>query len=638
MVEQLRIGLTLLTIGTWCCLSPLVLLSQERERGRASRQVFRDRVAAHWSKDGNRFWYRVDVGQGKKEFLLVDAESGSRQPAFDHAAVAKAVGNEATAERLPIERIEFTSNKDVWLLHGTEQRWAWNRATQKEEPLDGLTAESASEIADNNNTRPARTGAETELSFENRLSSAVEIFWLDGEGGKRSYGKINAGQRHNQHTFGGHRWLIINEKGDSLGEVIANDVPRLITIDGKVLTESSRPRRRNRTGGGGARNASNVSPDGKWRAVLKDHNVFIHATESDEEIALSSDGQEGHAYTNLSWSPDSQTLAAWRSERGEQLEVHLVRSSPPGGGRAVLESRPYALPGDKFTQHELNLFTIQDRRQIKPNVDRFEHEWEQPRVRWLDATRLAWEQTDRGHQRFRINQVSLPDGKVSTIVDERTDTFIWTAHTENDALPRVSWLEKPEELIYVTEKSGWRHLQLIDVVNQKEKNWITSGKWIVRGIDRIDSEKRQVWFRASGMFDHDPYFVHYGRVNFDGTGLVWLTEGNGTHSIEYSPDGRFIIDTYSRVDMPPVNELRRVDDGHLVCKLEQASDQELRDTGWTPPEVFVAKGRDGQTDIWGIICRPKDFDPKKNYPLIEDIYAGPHGSFVPKSFSRAAAL
>ncbi len=230
-------------------------------------------------------------------------------------------------------------------------------------------------------------------------------------------------------------------------------------------------------------------------------------------------------------------------------------------------------------------------------------------------------------------QVDLPDGKVSNIIDERTDTFIWTAHTENNDLPKVSWKDDSSELIYVTEKSGWRHLQLIDVAAKSEKNWITSGNWVVRGIERIDYQQRQIWFRASGIYAHDPYLLHYGRVNFDGTGLIWLTEGDGTHSIEYSPDGRYLIDTYSRVDMPPVNELRRSEDGKLVCELERASDSELRASGWSPPEVFVAKGRDGQTDIWGIICRPKDFDPAKHYPIIEDIYAGPHGSFVPKSFS-----
>ncbi len=164
------------------------------------------------------------------------------------------------------------------------------------------------------------------------------------------------------------------------------------------------------------------------------------------------------------------------------------------------------------------------------------------------------------------------------------------------------------------------------------RNQITKGEWVVRGIDRIDEDARQIWFHACGKnADQDPYFVHYYRVNFDGSGLVALTEGNGKHSIQYSPDRRYLIDTYSRVDMAPVHELRRVSDGKLVCPLEKADISELTASGWTAPEVFVAKGRDGKTDIWGIICRPKDFDPSKKYPVIEYIYAGPQGSYVPKT-------
>ena len=107
---------------------------------------------------------------------------------------------------------------------------------------------------------------------------------------------------------------------------------------------------------------------------------------------------------------------------------------------------------------------------------------------------------------------------------------------------------------------------------------------------------------------------------------------------QFSPDRRYLIDTYSRVDMAPVHELRRASDGKLVCKLEEADISALKASGWRPPEVFVAKGRDGKTDIWGIICRPKDFDPSRKYPVIESIYAGPHGSFVPEGLQPRPAL
>jgi dipeptidyl aminopeptidase/acylaminoacyl peptidase len=163
---------------------------------------------------------------------------------------------------------------------------------------------------------------------------------------------------------------------------------------------------------------------------------------------------------------------------------------------------------------------------------------------------------------------------------------------------------------------------------------VTQGEWVLRGVDMLNESKRQIWFHAGGRNpDQDPYFLQYYRVNFDGSDLVALTEGKGNHTVEYSPDGAWLIDTYSTVDAAPTVELRRTSDGHLVCPLETADISALRAKDWVAPEVFVAKARDGKTDIWGIICRPKNFDPGKKYPVIESIYAGPQGAYTPKSFS-----
>jgi dipeptidyl aminopeptidase/acylaminoacyl peptidase len=300
-----------------------------------------------------------------------------------------------------------------------------------------------------------------------------------------------------------------------------------------------------------------------------------------------------------------------------------------------LQTRPYALPGDKFAQYELNVFEVASRKQTKPEVDRFEHEWLQPRLHWSKGgNRFAYQQTDRGHQRLRVIAIDVPTGAARNLIDERSRTFIWTAHTENLNLSLVHWLEQSEEIIYASESNGWRHLYLIDATAGKLKNAITTGPWVVRGVESINETNRQVWFRASGVFsDQDPYFIHFGRVNFDGSGLTWLTAANGNHNIQFSPDRKFIIDTWSRVDSPPSSELRRVSNGDLVGRLEEADITALQESGWRAPEVFTAKGRDGATDIWGIISRPRALDPNKKYPVIEDIYAGPQGSFVPKTFS-----
>ncbi len=144
----------------------------------------------------------------------------------------------------------------------------------------------------------------------------------------------------------------------------------------------------------------------------------------------------------------------------------------------------------------------------------------------------------------------------------------------------------------MSERDGWNHLYLFDAKTGAVKNQITKGEWVVRGVDRVDEEKRQVWFRAGGIRPgQDPYYVHFCRVNFDGTGLVVLTEGDGTHAVEFSPDRRFFIDTYSRVDLPPVTELRRAEDGAARLRAGDGRRQRARSaTGWQPPGAVRRQG------------------------------------------------
>jgi dipeptidyl aminopeptidase/acylaminoacyl peptidase len=384
---------------------------------------------------------------------------------------------------------------------------------------------------------------------------------------------------------------------------------------------------------GERRGPRDKSPDGKWTAFIRDNNVYIRSGDDEKEVALSQDGGDKLSYGMLEWSPDSKALVAFRIEPGEQKEVFLIESSPRGGGRAALHKRAYDLPGDRFTSFEPHLFDVENQKEINCDVEKIDFGY--PRLHWRGGgSAFAYEKFDRGHQRFRLIEVDARTGASRNLIDEKSETFIWSAHTEAVGVRHVTWLDKTDGIIFASERDGWRHLYLVDANEGRIVNPVTRGEWVVRAVDWIDEENRQIWFRASGVNpDQDPYLVHFYRVNFDGTGLVALTAGNGNHTLQYSPDRQFVIDTYSRVDLPPVHELRRVFDGQLVCELERADTSEVEAAGWKPPEVFSAKGRDGKTEIWGIISRPRNFDPAKKYPVIEDIYAGPQSAFVPKSFS-----
>ena len=621
----------------------LLLLPAARPASAQERpRVYKSNVSPNWFEDNTHFWYRNDLAGGRQEYVVVDAVNGVRQAAFDHERLAKLLGeqgeNNPLTRQRPLQQLTFDLKAKKVAFRAAEKFWQLNlksyelaELTQKEfAALTQTTTQAPSFVP----RRSTQNGPETYITFVNRTKEPVELHWVDWDGKRRSYGKIAPGQEREQHTFAFHVWEITDKKGDLLTAFAGAESHTRAEITGKVKVNRNPPRRA--TQRRGSRGPRDRSPDGNWQAFIKEGNVFVMPTGKDEdvkEIPLSTDGSSEQPYGMLDWSDDSNSLVAFRITPGEDKEVYLIESSPKGGGRAKLRTRSYALPGDRFTSYELNLFDVSERKQTKPQVDPVD--FGRPRLRWhRDGKRFTYEKIDRGHQRFRVIEVEAATGKTRNIIDEKTDTFIWTAH--GPGLRITSYVDETNEIIWATEKDGWRHLYLVDAEKGKVKNRITSGEWVMRGIERIDTQKRQIWFKASGLdADQDPYLIHHCRVDFDGSNFVRLTRGNGNHTIRFSPDQKYLIDTFSRVDAAPITELRRVSDGKLMCELEQADVSELLDSGWIFPEVFSAKGRDGKTDIWGFICRPRDFDPEKKYPVIEDIYAGPHNSFVPKTFSPA---
>lgn len=528
---------------------------------RPAPKIYRDKVEPHWFAGNTKFWYRVDLGGERREFILVDAEKGTRAPAFDHERVAKSLsekwGKEVEAERLPFEAIEFSAD--------------------------------------------------------------------------------------------GKRIKLIGEKAWSFD--IDDYLPAEEKVERPEQTETPREERRQRRGRG---RAESKSPDGKFEVLVRGHNLFVR--EGTNEVALTYDGNPGNSYARnaqrarlvemrfderdeeipapeVYWAPDSKRFVAMRTRPGTERTVYMVESSPRDQLQPKLQSYPYAKPGDEIAIRKPHLFDVEKRAEIPLKDDLFPNPWSISDVRWNpDASEFYFLYNQRGHQVLRIVGIKATNGTARAVVDETSETFVnYSGKFYSD------YQNEMREIIWMSERDGWNHLYLYDVASGKVKAQITKGEWVVRGVDRVDEEKRQIWFRAGGIHKkQDPYHVHYCRVNFDGTDLKILTEGDGTHQLQFSPDHRFFIDSWSRVDLAPVTELRKSKDGTLVCKLEEADISELSASGWRPPERFVAKGRDGTTDIYGIIHRPTEIDARRKYSVIESIYAGPQDSFVPKSFRPSA--
>ncbi len=604
-------------------------------------KVLNRRVEARWSADGNRFWFRRDTPGGGREFILVDAEKGTRLPAFDHARLAtalkKAGVNETRKENLPVDDLSFSADGQQVEFRAGGRSWRCDLHSYAllEKPKPAEPAGTARPLDDAPRSS-RRTGSETKMTFTNRTANDVELFWLNTEDQRQSYGKIAPGKEHEQHTFAGHVWLVIDASGRTLATFEAGDKATKAEIDGKATTTSTTAEEARR---GGSRRSGATSPDGKWRAFVKESNVWLRETGSDAESALSNDGREGDAYgEQFFWSPDSRKLVAIRVEPGQKRQVTLVESSPKDQLQPKVSTYDYLKPGDKLPHPRPQLFDVTTRKQIPVADELFANPFTESGrmdIGWArDSSRFTFSYNQRGHQVFRVMAVNAETGATQAIVNEECRTFF-----DYSGKQFLRMLADTGELIWMSERDGWNHLYLYDALTGRVKNQITKGDWIVRGVDRVEEKARQIFFRAGGIrAGQDPYYIHHCRVNFDGSDLVIFTEGDGTHTIDYSPDRRFILDTYSRVDLAPVTELRRAKDGRFVCELERADAGALLKTGWHLPERFVAKGRDGATDIHGIIIRPTNFNPRKKYPVIEQIYAGPQGSFVPKDFRTTGTM
>lgn len=379
------------------------------------------------------------------------------------------------------------------------------------------------------------------------------------------------------------------------------------------------------------------SPDGKWVAFVRDGNVWVRPTRGGRARALSLDGTLANYYSSwLRWSPDSRYVAANKIRPvAEKRYVYYVESSPADQLQPKLHKQEYAKPGDDLMQKTPCIFEVETGRVVIPSTELFTNQYDLSGPTWNEDSRaVRFEYNARGHQVYRLLELSAETGKVRTLAEETSDKYV--------NYPRLwnRFLKDGKRFIWSSERDGWQHLYLYDRATGRPINQITKGPWYVRQVIRVDEENEVIYFTANGVHaaadgaasGEDPYFIHYYRIRFDGSDMTDLTPAAGHHRAVFSNDYAYLIDTWSTVTEAPQTVLRSAGDGSVVLELQKADISRLVDAGWQAPEVFVAPGRDGKTNMWGVIARPTNFDPTKKYPIVEYIYQGPGDQYVPKSF------
>ena len=415
------------------------------------------------------------------------------------------------------------------------------------------------------------------------------------------------------------------------------------------------------TGAGGAATRGGppltLSPDGTRGAFVRDGNLFVRELATGAERQVTTDGTPDFGYATdnagwthspraiVSWSPDSRKLATFQHDGRGVRPMHLVSTNV---GSPRLESWKYPLPGDSvvFRIHRV----IVDLGEATPKVIRLAMEPDVHRstvsdhvaceggsvcdLQWLpDGSRVVFVSSSRDHKRAWVRVADARTGAVRTIIEETSATQIGDASLD-EHLWRV--LPATNELVWWSQRDGWVHLYRYDLATGALKNRITTGDGNAMTIVHVDERARQLWFTGQGRErGRDPYFQHLYRVGLDGRGLALLTPEDAHHVVTMAPGGRHFVDTYSTPTTPPVTVLRDAA-GKLVATLETADIAKLRAAGWRPPVPVTMKGRDGTTDIFGLLYLPTTLDTTRRYPIVNRIYPGPQsGSVGTRAFVAA---
>jgi len=422
-----------------------------------------------------------------------------------------------------------------------------------------------------------------------------------------------------------------------------------------VTKDDSKPSGRGNTGGGGRRRGGGLevlSPDGSKAAYIKDWNLWVRDVASGKSTQLTTDGIKDYGYATdnagwtssdgavLRWSPDSKKIATFKDDQREVGNMYLVTTNV---GHPTLKEWKYPLPGDKvIPMIERVIIDVDNPKVIKLQVPADPHRASLSDdiassgtfddVDWNDdATQLAFVSTSRDHKIEKFRIANAATGAVREVFEESVPTQY------ESGWGSINWryLAKTNEIIWFSERDNWGHLYLYDAATGKVKNQITKGDFVVTRMIRVDEKKRTIYFMADGTDKKNPYFSHFFKIGFDGKHMTDLTPEEGNHTVSFSPDDSYIVDSYSQPDVPPVTVVRDRN-GKLLVTLEKEDVSRLEATGWHAPIPFSVKAHDGKTDVYGLLFIPPNADPNKKYPIIDYIYPGPQGGSV-GSWSFAAS-
>lgn len=359
-----------------------------------------------------------------------------------------------------------------------------------------------------------------------------------------------------------------------------------------------------------------------------------------DSIRLSSDGEPYRSFATGGNSKDSKgegsAVGCWIGDTHKFLTVREDQRSV--GTLSLINSlsdpRPktitykFPMPSDTaVTRFEVFLSDADSAAMYRIDAGRKDQTFLLPRFsKYVTAKNYAYLlRINRTRDTLELVRINALDRKTDVLISEPCPPHL------NEQLFGWHLLEEGREILWWSERSGKGRWYLYDG-NGRLKKALTPEGMVAGHIERIDTAGRNIIYEGYGFEEGiNPNYRFYYRATFSGRNTL-ITPGNGNHDIIISPSGKYIYDTYSRMDLPPRHKVVSAS-GKVLYDLPSCDVSALQAKGWKAPEVVKVMAADSVTELYGVVYTPFDIEPGKKYPIISNVYPGPQTDLVPQSFS-----
>lgn len=371
------------------------------------------------------------------------------------------------------------------------------------------------------------------------------------------------------------------------------------------------------------------SPDFNWYVFIRDYdNLHLFDTRTGDERPLA----RGTSANNLVgflgagpwfvWSPDSRRIAYLTADQQAISTYPIVDwlTHP-----ASVDQMRYPFTTDPDPRLALQIVDLATGAVVPVARGTVEEPYLR-NIEWFeDGSELTFQVVSRWENRITLKAAEPASGQVRTILVDEIDTY-------HDPLRNFRQLDGGARFTWSSERSGWRHLYLYDRQGGLLRQ-LTQGEWDTGEIAAIDTRGGWVYFAGATRLGLERHFF---RVRLDGTSLTRLTEAPGVHRATMDPAGTWFLDSFSSLAAPRTVTLHAAD-GRLLRTLATTDTAQVGAMGLLPPELLTLKAADGVTDIHGLLFKPADFDSTRRYPMIVQVYGGPHTKAVRNSYETTGA-